>query len=143
MRAGRRGRKVRAVRILGSERLFLVVSIPLFVGGPLVKQRPAFQIRGPLLRERSAFQGTSTWRHAAREESYFFFFFLAFFFGAFLAAAFFFLATVRPPKKVSARSVSVTSKSQVAPSESHPEQKTEGLTERSFVAFAQRRPDTR
>jgi hypothetical protein len=49
---------------------------------------------------------------ALAKRNYFFFFFLvAFFLGAaFLAAAFFFfLATVRPPKKVSARSVSVTS----------------------------------
>jgi hypothetical protein len=65
---------------------------------------------------------------AISPSNYFFFFFAAFlwafFLGAaFFTAAFFFLATVRPPKKVSARSVSVTSRSQLTSSESHPEQK--------------------
>ena len=63
---------------------------------------------------------------APREEAYFFFF-LAFFLGAFLAAFFRFLATVRPPKKVSARSVSVTSKSLVCSERVLPETKPKFL----------------
>lgn len=71
---------------------------------------------------------------APREEAYFFFF-LAFFLGAFLAAFFRFLATVRPPKKVSARSVSVTSKSQVCSERVLPETKPKSPRgKRYFVA---------
>lgn len=59
------------------------------------------------------------------KKRYFFFFLAAFFLGAFLAAAFFFfLATVRPPKKMLARSVSVTSKSLDCSERVLPEQKT-------------------
>jgi hypothetical protein len=43
------------------------------------------------------------------KEGYFFLAFLAFFLGAAFFFAAFFLATVHPPKKVSARSISVTS----------------------------------
>ena len=81
---------------------------------------------------------------ALAKRNYFFFFFLsAFFLGAaFLAAAFFFfLATVRPPKKVSARSVSVTSKSRVAPSESHPEQKLKSLASKASLLYAREKTE--
>jgi hypothetical protein len=59
-----------------------------------------------------------------------------------LEAAFFFLATVRPPKKVSARSASVTSKSRVTLSESCPEQKQRS-SPRATSQLTQQRPYTR
>jgi hypothetical protein len=76
----------------------------------------------------------------SREGYFFFLLFLAFFLGAFFAAAFFFLATVRPPKRVSARFVLVTSWSRVNSRESHPEQK-QAFAEHDIVV-AQRRLNT-
>jgi hypothetical protein len=75
-------------------RLFLVVSRPL---GRRADCALGFQ-------PSKAF---TPCRHA--KEGYFFLAFLAFFLGAAFFFAAFFLATVHPPKKVSARSISVTS----------------------------------
>ncbi len=76
-----------------------------------------------------------------KKRYYFFFFLAAFFLGAaFLAAAFFFfLATVRPPKKMLARSVSVTSKSLDCSEPVLPEQKNQSPLSRRNECFAKRK----